>query len=254
MELLFKDKVAIVTGAGSGIGLKTAQAFAEAGAAVTLADVDEAAVLIAAENLMKLGNKAIAVRCNVANEDEVAAMVQKTVETFGSLDIAYNNAGIHCPVTKTAEASGEDFDHVIAVNLRGIWNCLKHELKQMCLQNRGGAIVNCSSQSGIVGTAGLGAYTASKHGVIGLTKSAALEYAPIGIRINAICPGTSDTPMVAHAVAEAPEHMAALIKDIPIGRLGKTEEIASTVLWLCSPGAGFMIGQSIVPDGGYTVR
>jgi len=146
-----------------------------------------------------------------------------------------------------------DFDRVIAVNLRGIWNCMKHELRHM-REQRSGAIVNCSSQSGLVGTAGLGAYTASKHGVIGLTRTAALEYAPQGIRINAICPGTSDTPMVTRAVADAPEHMRAIVNEIPLGRLGRAEEIASAVLWLCGPGAGFTIGQALVVDGGYTVR
>ena len=159
---------------------------------------------------------------------------------------------MHVAVAETADANGEDFDRAIAINLKGIWNCMKYELLQMRTQGNG-AIVNCSSQSGIVGTAGLGAYTAAKHGVIGLTKSAALEYASKGIRINAICPGTTDTPMVSKAVADAPEHMENIIKSIPLGRLGHSEELGATVLWLCSEGAGFMIGQAVVPDGGYTV-
>jgi NAD(P)-dependent dehydrogenase (short-subunit alcohol dehydrogenase family) len=253
MKLSFENKVALVTGAGSGIGLATARAFAEAGAAVALADVDEPAVRAAAEALVAAGHRALAIRCDVTTEAEVAATVERTVAAFGRLDAAYNNAGVHAPVVETADARGEDFDRVIAINLRGIWSCMKYELRQMRTQGSG-SIVNCSSQSGLVGTANLGAYTASKHGVIGLTKAAALEYAPKGIRINAVCPGTTDTPMVANAVARAPEHMDAIIRDIPLGRLGRAEEIAATVLWLCSPGAGFMIGQAIVPDGGYTIR
>lgn len=252
MTYSFENKVALVTGAGSGIGLVTAKAFAEAGASVALADVDENAVNAVVRELVATGHKAIAIHCDVASETNVAAMVEQTLATFGRLDAAYNNAGMHVAVAETADASGEEFDRAIAVNLKGIWNCMKYELLQMRKQGSG-AIVNCSSQSGIVGTAGLGAYTAAKHGVIGLTKSAALEYAPKGIRINAICPGTTDTPMVSNAIADAPEHMDAIVKGIPLGRLGRSEEIASTVLWLCSEGAGFMIGQAVTPDGGYTV-
>jgi NAD(P)-dependent dehydrogenase (short-subunit alcohol dehydrogenase family) len=252
MDYSFENQVALVTGAASGIGLATARAFAGAGTAVALADVDEEALRTAVEDLVSAGRKAIAIRCNVADEDAVAAMVQQTISTFGQLDIAFNNAGVHAPVAETADALGEDFDRVMAINLRGIWNCMKYELRHM--RERGsGAIVNCSSQSGLVGTAGLGAYTASKHGVIGLTKSAALEYAVKGIRINAVCPGSADTPMVANALAKEPETMRAVMKEIPMGRLARAEEIASAVLWLCSPGAGFMVGQVIVPDGGYTV-
>ncbi len=253
MNTSFSGKVALITGAAMGIGRTTAQLFAEAGAAVALADCNEHVVHSAAKELTQQGFRAIGIVCDVSQEHEVAHMVTACVRTFGRLDCAYNNAGIHVPVVETADALGEDFDRAIAVNLRGIWNCMKYELQQMRTQEEGGCIVNCSSQSGLVGTANLGAYTASKHGVLGLTKSAALEYAARGIRINAICPGTSDTPMVSKAIADAPEHMAALIKEIPIGRLGASEEIASAVLWLCSPGAGFMIGQAIAPDGGYTI-
>ncbi|MEJ7558827.1 MAG: SDR family oxidoreductase [Pedobacter sp.] len=253
MEISFKNKVALVTGAASGIGLETAKAFAKAGASVALADMNEAAVKAEAEKLISEGYKAIGIKCDVTNEQEVKAMVEQTVAEFGRLDVAYNNAGMHVTVAETADADGEEFDRAIAVNLRGIWSCMKYELQQIKLHGDGGAIVNCSSQSGLVGTAGLGAYTAAKHGVVGLTKSAALEYAPRGIRINTICPGTTDTPMVANAVALAPEHMAAIIKSIPIGRLGLASEIADTVLWLCSPGAGFIVGQAVTTDGGYTV-
>ena len=154
---------------------------------------------------------------------------------------------------ETADALSEYFDRLMSINLRGVWNCMKHELRHM-RERESGVIVNCSSTSGLVGVAGLGAYTASKHAVIGLTKSAALEYAARGIRINAICPGAIDTPMVANALADHPETMKAVMSEIPVGRLGRSEEMASAVLWLCSPGAGFMVGQVIVPDGGYTTR
>ena len=253
MKGYFEGKVALVTGAGMGIGLATAKAFADAGAAVVLADVNAEAVRAATERLVTAGHKALGIRCDVADERQVAAMVEQAISTFGRLDAAFNNAGIHVPVAETADALGEDFDRAIAINLRGVWSCMKYELRQMRTQGSG-AIVNCSSQSGLVGTAGLGAYTASKHAVVGLTKSAALEYAPKGIRINAVCPGSTDTPMVQQALASEPETMKAVMKEIPLGRLGRAEEIASAVLWLCGPGAGFALGQALVVDGGYTVR
>jgi NAD(P)-dependent dehydrogenase (short-subunit alcohol dehydrogenase family) len=253
MSRLFEKQVAVITGAGGGIGLATAKAFAEAGASVVLADANEDAVRAAAGALNDVGHSALGVRCDVSSETDAATMVERTISTFGRLDCAFNNAGIHAPAIETADALGEDFDRVIAVNLRGIWNCMKHELRYM-REQRSGVIINCSSQSGLIGIPKLGAYTASKHGVLGLTKAAALEYAGQGIRINAVCPGTTNTPMVAEILARDPGRMDAVIKDIPIGRMGHAEEIASAVLWLCSPGAQFMIGQSIVPDGGYTAR
>ena len=179
MNLSFENKVALVTGVGSGIGLATARAFAEAGAAVALADVDDDAALSAAEALVGAGHKAVAVHCNVADEAEVASMVEQTVSTFGRLDAAFNNAGVQVPVVETADADAADFDQVNAINYRRVWNCMKHELRQMRGQGSG-AIVNCSSQSGFVGIPGLGPYTATKHAVIGLTRCAALEYAPKG--------------------------------------------------------------------------
>jgi NAD(P)-dependent dehydrogenase (short-subunit alcohol dehydrogenase family) len=249
----FENKVALVTGAAAGIGLATAQAFAEAGAAVVLADLDEQAAVAAADTLFNSGHRALGLRCDVAEEGDAAAAVAQTVAAFGRLDFAFNNAGVHVAVAETADVEAEDFDRIIAINLRGVFNSMKHELRQMRDQGSG-AIVNCSSQSGFVGLPGLGAYTASKHGVIGLTKAAALEYAPRGIRINAVCPGTTETPLVQGLAAREPGRLDAVIRDIPLGRLGRPEEIASAVLWLCSEGAGFMVGQTLMPDGGYCAR
>ena len=253
MNSSFENKVALVTGAASGMGLATAKAFAEAGAAVALADVNEAAVHSAAEDLMAAGHKAIGIRCNVADEPEVAAMVEQTVSTFGRLDAAFNNAGIQSPAVEIADVSGDVFDRINAINLRGVWSCMKYELLQMREQGSG-AIVNCSSLGGLVGVPGRAAYHAAKHGVLGLTKSAALEYAARGIRINAVCPGIINTPMVAGMLVGEEEVMKEMMKDVPIGRLGRADEIAAAVLWLCGPGASFVIGHALAVDGGYTAR
>jgi len=246
-----KDQVVIVTGAAGGIGLSTAEAFAGAGAIVVLADINEP--VEQAEKLTAKGYKAVSIRCDVADEKDVAAMIDQIVSKFGRLDVAYNNAGINSPVAETADASSEEYDKVMAINLRGVWNCMKYEVRQMRRQGSG-AIVNCSSISGLIGIADRGVYHASKHGVIGLTKSAALEYAARGIRINAVCPGIIATPMVEQMMEREPEAMKELIKEVPIGRLGRPEEIAAVVLWLCSPAASLIIGQAIAVDGGYTVR
>jgi NAD(P)-dependent dehydrogenase (short-subunit alcohol dehydrogenase family) len=253
MNLLFNDKVALVTGAGSGMGLATARAFAEAGAAVVLADVNDDAVRAVAEELAAEGHKTLAVRCDVTDEAQVAAMVEQAIATFGRLDAGFNNAGIQVPAVETADATGEEFERLIAINLRGVWNCMKYELHYMREQGSG-AIVNNSSIGGLIGNPGLAIYHATKHGVLGLTRSAALEYAARGIRVNAVCPGTIDTPMVAEMVARQPDLMNDILKAQPNGRMGRPEEIASAVLWLCGPGASFVIGHALVVDGGYTVR
>ena len=253
MNISFENQVAFVTGAGAGIGLAAARAFAESGAAVVLSDMNLAAEETAAADLRATGRKAIGIRCDVSKEADIAAAVNQAVSEFGRLDIAFNNAGIHVAKIETADVETADFDRIISINLRGVFCCMKHELRQMRTQGSG-VIVNTSSQSGFVGIAGLSAYTASKHGVIGLTKAAALEYADRGIRINAICPGTVETPLVKGLREREPGRLDEVIRDIPMGRMGHPEEIASAVLWLCSPGASFMTGQTLTPDGGYTAR
>ena len=246
----FKGQVALVTGASSGLGLATANAFAQAGAAVVLADRNDAALEAATEALTAAGRQAISVVCDVTDEAQAAAMVERTVATFGRLDMAYNNAGILGPMGDVTDETSDAFDEVNAVNLRGIWTCMKHELLQM-RQQGSGAIVNCSSLGGLVGLAGRSAYHASKHGVIGLTKSAALDYATRCIRINAVCPGCIDTPM---GDGIDPDAMKEFLRDQPIGRMGRQEEIAAAVLWLCSPGASFVLGVALPVDGGFVAH
>jgi NAD(P)-dependent dehydrogenase (short-subunit alcohol dehydrogenase family) len=254
MNLSFENKVALVTGAGSGIGLATAKAFAASGAAVALADWNETAVRAAAEELAAKGHKTLAIHCDVADDAQVEAMVNQTVTTFGRLDAAYNNAGVQNVLAETADQTREDFDRVIGINLRGVWSCMRSELRQMREQGSG-AIVNCSSIGGLVGGAGRGTYHAAKHGVIGLTKSAALEYAAKGIRINAVCPGMIDTAMSDQMKAAGQAYaLEAMLKTVPIGRLGRAEEIADAVLWLCSSAASLVIGHALAVDGGYTVQ
>ena len=238
MNISFESKVALVTGAGSGLGLATAKAFAESGASVVLADANEEAVGSAAD---------------VADDAEVESLVERTVATFGRLDAAYNNAGVQNIPAEAADATREDFDRVIAINLRGVWSCMKCELRQMLTQGSG-AIVNCSSIGGLVAGPKRGTYQASKHGVLGLTKSAALDYAARGIRINAVCPGIIHTSRLDKMMATQADALNEMLKNVPIGRLGRPEEIASAVLWLCSPAASFMVGHALAVDGGYTIR
>ena len=249
----FHDQVALVTGAAAGMGLDTARAFAAAGAAVVLADVDQEALDRATDELTAAGHRALGVACDVADEDQVAALVDRTVAEFGRLDMAFNNAGIMLPLADAADEPASSFDRVTAINLRGVWACMKHELRHMREQGSG-AIVNCSSLGGLVGNPGRASYHATKHGVLGLTKSAALEYAPRGIRINAICPGTIETPMVARMIADGELSVDDAVAGQPIGRLGRGDEIAASVLWLCSPGASLIVGVALPVDGGYTAR
>ena len=249
----FTGQVALVTGAASGMGLATAQAFARSGAGVALADLDAERVRAAADELTADGCNVIGVRCDVADETDVAALVDQTVAAFGRLDMAFNNAGIMVPPCDAADEPIEVFERVTAVNLRGVWASMKHQLAHMRSQGSG-AIVNCSSLGGLVGLPGRATYHATKHGVIGLTRSAALEYAPRGVRINAVCPGTIDTPMVTGMIASGELELDAAIANQPIGRLGRADEIAAAVLWLCSPGASFLIGVALPVDGGYTAQ
>src|SRR6266704_2860818 len=254
MNLSFENKVVLVTGAASGLGLATAKAFAESGASVVLADWNEKEAQSAAQELANKGHKTLAVGCDVSNDAHVEAMVKQTVATFGRLDAAYNNAGVQNVLAETADTAREDYDRVMGINLQGVWSCMKFELQQMRKQGSG-TIVNCSSLGGLVGGAERGIYHAAKHGVLGFTKSAALEYAARNIRINAICPGLIQTPMSDKMVAAGQgEALKALEKMIPMGRVGRPEEITNAVLWLCSEAASYMTGQSISVDGGYIMR
>lgn len=245
-------KTALVTGAASGIGRATALAFARAGYAVMLADRDEAAGRAAERDVAEIGVPARFVRCDVSRESDVANMVAQAVSAFGRIDAAFNNAGIEGVPAATADCSIENFDATIAVNLRGVWLCMVHEIRQMLQQQAGGAIVNCASVAGLVGIAGLPAYVASKHGVVGLTRTAALDYATRNIRVNAVCPGAIVTPMLERFMGSSEEARATVIANEPVGRLGQPDEIAAAVLWLCGDGASFTTGQALAVDGGWT--
>lgn len=248
----FSGKVALVTGAASGMGLATARAFAEAGAAVVLADFKEDAVKAAAAELVAAGRKAIAVGCDVAADAQVEAMVDRAVSEFGRLDAAFNNAGVMAKIAPTADSTREEWDRVVGINLRGVWSCMKYELRWMQRQGSG-AIVNNASVGALTGNPGIGSYIASKHGVVGLTRTAALEYVKRGVRVNAVNPGLIDTQIGRGVVDGDEEAYNEIARNVPIGRAGRPEEIASAVLWLCSPGASYVVGHALTVDGGMTV-
>jgi len=246
-------KVVLVTGGGSGIGRATALTFAREGAKVVVADVIVAGGEETVRMIKAAGGEAVFVKTEVTQAAEVEAMVKKAVETYGRLDCAFNNAGIEGEMAPTAECTEENWDRVVAIDLKGVWLCMKYEIFQM-LKQGGGAIVNTASVAGLVGFQGIPAYVASKHGVNGLTKTAALEYAKSGIRVNAVCPGVIHTPMVERFFKTNPQISEAMTALEPVGRLGKPEEIAEAVVWLCSDAASFVTGLPMAVDGALTAQ
>ncbi|NVB82988.1 MAG: SDR family oxidoreductase [Kofleriaceae bacterium] len=254
MERRFLGKVAFVTGGASGIGRAAALAFAREGANVVLADVSEQGASETARMIEQQGGRALAVRCDVSRAEDVKAALDKTVEMFGRLDVAFNNAGVEPKkLAPTAEWEADEWDRILDIDLRGVFLCMKYELP-LILEQGGGAIVNTSSGAGVIGIKGSPAYTAAKHGLIGLTRAAALDYAAQNIRINAVCPGYIDTPMMARYTGGTSEGRARVISEEPVGRMGTPEDIAETVLWLCSDASRFVIGHALVIDGGQTIQ
>lgn len=246
-------KVAIVTGASTGIGRAAALALAAEGAQVALVDVDEARGEQVAREIDHKGGRAIFIEADVSDDDAVASTVQRTVDELGGLDIAFNNAGIEGEPRPTHECTPENWDRTLAVNLTGVWSCMRHQIPVM-LERGGGSIVNCASVAGLVGFPTIPAYVASKHGIVGLTRTAALEYAEQGLRVNAVCPGVIDTEMVERFTGHDPDAEAALLASEPVGRIGHPEEIADAVVWLSSDRSSFVTGQAIAVDGGFVAR
>ena len=250
-----EGKIALVTGGASGIGRATALTFAREGAKLVIADMNEDGGQQTVHMIQENGGEAIFVRVDVSHATEVAAMISTTVETYGRLDCAHNNAGIGSrPRAPLHECTEETWDRVLAINLKGVWLCLKYEIVQM-LKQGSGTIVNTASIMGLVGSwSGTAAYNASKHGVVGLTKTAALEYATSGIRVNAVCPGYIHTPLIEEALTSNPALEAQIVARHPVGRMGKPEEIAEAVVWLCSDAAAFVTGHTMTVDGGYVAQ
>lgn len=253
MTQQFAGKVAVVTGASSGIGRASALAFAREGAKVVVADVLVEGGEETVRLIQEAGGEAFFVKTDVSNAAAVEALIQKTVETYGRLDYAFNNAGIEGTSAPTAECTEENWDRTLTINLKGVWLCMKYEILQM-LKQGGGAIVNTASIAGLVGFQGLPAYSASKGGIVQLTRAAALEYAKAGIRVNAVCPGVIRTAMVERLTGGEPEAEVGFVAGEPIGRMGTPEEIAAAVVWLCSDAASFVIGHPLVVDGGWVAQ
>lgn len=249
----FEGKVALITGGGSGIGRATSLAFAREGAKVVVDDIKVQGGEETLQMIKSAGGEAIFVKADVSKADEVEAMVQKAIDTYGRLDCAFNNAGVGEPLKRVHKTSEDNWDRVLATNLKGVYLCMKYELPHMAKQGKG-VIVNTASLAGLKGLAGQATYVASKHGVVGLTKSAAIEYAPLGVRINCICPGVIDTPLIAPNMKDRPHVQKGYIEMEPIGRLGKPEEIAAAVLWMCSDEASFVVGSVFSVDGGVVAR
>ncbi|HEY9201542.1 MAG TPA: SDR family oxidoreductase [Gammaproteobacteria bacterium] len=253
MQQAFKNKVALVTGGSLGIGFATAIAFAEQGAKVVIADVKQAEGESAVDKIKQAGGDALFIKADVSSNADVEAMLAKTVAHYGRLDCAVNNAGIDGEHAPTAECSEDNWDRTIAINLKGVWLCMKYEIQQM-LRQGSGAIVNLASVAGVIGFQGLPAYCASKGGVIQLTRTAALEYAKQGIRVNAVCPGVIRTPMVENMLKDAPDLEPVLLQNEPVGRMGTPEEMADAILWLCSEQSSFVTGHPLLADGGWTAQ
>ncbi|TDE06910.1 SDR family oxidoreductase [Flavobacterium sandaracinum] len=251
METTFKNKVALVTGGASGIGKAAALAFAKKGAKVAIADWKENDEMV--DLIKELGSEAIFIKCDVSKTEDVKAMVVQTIAAFGRLDYAFNNAGIEGNTATTQECTEENWDKTISVNLKGIWLCMKYEIPEMLKEGKG-AIVNCASVAGLIGFAGLPAYVASKHGIVGLTKTTALECAKQGIRVNVVCPGVIQTPMIDRLTGKTKEAIEQFTGLEPIGRFGLPEEIASAVIWLCSDEASFVTGHVMAVDGGFVAQ
>ncbi|OOX78185.1 glucose 1-dehydrogenase [Snodgrassella alvi] len=246
-----KNKITLITGAAMGIGLACSEAFAKEGATVIMADIKKPNEQ--AQKLVDAGYHAVAYQCDVSDVYAVKKMIEWIVLTYGRLDAALNNAGIQTPQRPMAEITNDEFDRTVAVDLKGVWNCMQFEIEQMLKQGEG-AIVNTSSQGGLTAFSGQAAYISCKHGVIGLTRTASLDYAAKNIRINAVCPGVTATPMLEELVTRNPKLGEDLVRDIPVGRLGKPSEIADAVLWLCSSKASFVHGHALVVDGGFTIH